>query len=139
MHVIGVDHESAPVPGGRPPSGRASSPLRPSTLKYAPQDFGRPMAFDPRAACRVVLGDGGHDDFHAAALAEKADRRFRPQGLASWRMCAFVSRATQARSGILGLSGASSIGTSPQASDTLTLERFTPGQPVRISGDSATE
>jgi hypothetical protein len=39
------------------------------------------MAFDPRSACRVVLCDGGHDDFHAAALAEEPDSAFVSQAL----------------------------------------------------------
>jgi hypothetical protein len=39
------------------------------------------MPLDACAACRVVLGDGGQDNFHATALAEKSDRTFVSQGL----------------------------------------------------------
>jgi hypothetical protein len=111
--------------------------VRPEGLRYVrvrPVSVGRwPSSHAPPAASYSAMV--------AMTISKQPHSQKNPTGrssrklLASWRMFAFVSRATQARSGVLGLLGASSIGTSPQASDTLTLERFSPGSPVRLSGN----
>jgi hypothetical protein len=97
------------------------------------------MAFEPRAACRVVRGDGRQDDIQAAALAEEPDRTLVSQGFCELAdVCVRFARDPGAVRH-LGVVWRVIHRHVPQASDTLTLERFSPGPPVRCTGrDSRT-